>query len=99
MTDPIHDRFGDLVRRAAPAERDPLFRLRVLERRERDLFRRRSLAMLGLLIEVIAAAAALLALRPVRLDAAGIALFAGVLAATALLYAPVLLRQLRLSRL
>ncbi len=99
MTDPIQDRFASLVRRAAPAERDPLFRLRVLERREKERFRQRSLAMLGLFVALIAAAVAILALRPVKLDAAGLVLFGGFLASTALLYAPALLRQLRLSRL
>ncbi len=99
MTDPIDDRFTCILRRVAPAERDPVFRLRVLERRERDQFRRRSLAMLGLFVAMIAAAGALLAWRPVRLDAAGPALFGAFLLATGLLFAPALLRQLRLSRL
>ena len=38
MTDKVDQRFQDLLRRAGPAERDPAFRLRVLEQRERERF-------------------------------------------------------------
>lgn len=40
------ERFGRLLREDAPAERDALFRISVLERRERMRFRQRSLVMI-----------------------------------------------------
>jgi hypothetical protein len=47
MTQDIDDRLGRLLRQGAPPERDPLFRIRLLERRERRRFRQRSLLLLG----------------------------------------------------
>jgi hypothetical protein len=99
MTDPVDDRFADLVRRAAPAGRDPLFRLQVLERREQDRFRRSCLTLLGLLVSVIAAAAVILSLGPPRFDWAAIVLLGVVAAPLGFLYAPALLQRLQLSRL
>ena len=51
------DRIGELLRADAPPARDPMFRLSVLERREREWFRQRSLVLLcgALALAVIAA--------------------------------------------
>jgi hypothetical protein len=45
MTQDIDERLGQLLREDAPPERDPLFRIRLLERREQRRFRQRSLTL------------------------------------------------------
>ena len=56
-TDP---RIADLLRAEAPAPRDPLFRVRVLERREERRYRRRLYTMLvGILVIFILSASAI----------------------------------------
>ena len=47
MTDPLDKAMAELVRKDAPAERDPLFRVQVLERLERARYRRRLYAALA----------------------------------------------------
>jgi hypothetical protein len=42
MTPDLDERLGNLLREGAPPGRDPLFRIRVLERREREQYRLRS---------------------------------------------------------
>jgi len=64
MTDQLESRFAEMVRCAAPTERDPLFRLQVLERRETERFRQRSSLTLAAACLVLVVAAAALALRP-----------------------------------
>lgn len=59
MTEELDSGIALLLRAGAPAERDPLFRIRVLERRERERHRRRSRALLAgatlvVLIHVVA---------------------------------------------
>lgn len=47
MTPDENEHIANLLRAAAPPVRDPMFRLRVLERRERQHFQRRSLLLLA----------------------------------------------------
>jgi hypothetical protein len=47
MSEDRDQRIVDLLREYAPPARDPLFRLKVLERRERRQFQRRSFTMLA----------------------------------------------------
>jgi len=47
MTQDIDERLGKLLRADAPPERDALFRIALLERRERKRFRHRSLTLLA----------------------------------------------------
>jgi hypothetical protein len=49
--------FADLLRKDAPAERDPVFRVEVLCRVERAKYRRRLVAVLALALVVAAVAA------------------------------------------
>jgi hypothetical protein len=63
MTQEVDEKLGTLLRAGAPPERDPLFRIRVLERRESDRFRQRSRGLIAgavgaVLIHVIALALA-----------------------------------------
>ena len=47
MTQDLDDKIGQLLREDAPAERDALFRISVLERREQRHYRRKSLILLA----------------------------------------------------
>ena len=57
MSEDRDQRIADLLRENAPPARDPVFRIKVLERRERGQFRRRSFTMLtgGLSIILVSA--------------------------------------------
>lgn len=78
----------------APPPRDPAFRLRVLERRERQQFRRRALLFLAVLA-VVAATTALAITAGGRAYQAGAGLlFALLLVTAALVHLPVLGRLL-----
>jgi hypothetical protein len=51
MSEDRDDRIAQFLRKQAPAARDPVFRLKVLERREQRQFQRRMFTMLaGLLV-------------------------------------------------
>jgi hypothetical protein len=56
MSEHLDERIGELLRRDALPERDPAFRISVLERRERKRFLRQSamLAAFGLVLALIA---------------------------------------------
>ena len=91
MTQDIDERLGRLLRADAPPERDPLFRIRLLERREQRRFRQRSLTLLvgAAVLTVIPAitlalvdnpiAAGVIAAFVVALIGAGLASFRGLL--------------------
>src|SRR5262245_7495535 len=53
MSERQDDRIMELLQRAAPPARDPVFRLRVLERREQRQFQRRLYIMLAGVISII----------------------------------------------
>jgi hypothetical protein len=55
MDEEIDKRISQLLSRRAPAERDPLFRIQVLERRERQRFRRSILQLLGAFLAIVVA--------------------------------------------
>jgi hypothetical protein len=97
MKTDIDERIATLLNADAPPERDPVFRVKLLERRERQRFHRRSLAVAG-----AALASTVIALggysASIRVEeAASIALLCTSVAAL-LVYAPVVLRFLRGSR-
>ena len=98
MNHRVDEQFAELVHRAAPAARDPMFRLKVLERREHERFRRQSLLLVTLALAVAGVAAAGLSLGPATFDALGVVLFGIVVSAVGFVYAPLLLRRLRLFR-
>ena len=50
MTDEVDETLGRLLREGAPPERDPLFRISVLERRERQRFQRRTHKLLAITV-------------------------------------------------
>lgn len=86
--------FQDLVRRAAPADRDPGFRMKVLERRETDHFRRRSWVLVGVAATAVLGAALVAILRPASLDVAAVVFFGIVVSALGFFLAPFALQRL-----
>ena len=64
MTDPLDKAIVELLRKDSPAERDPLFRVHVLERLERARYRRR-------LYPLIASAVVLAVVAVIGADAGG----------------------------
>jgi hypothetical protein len=89
------DRIAELLRADAPAAHDPLFRISVLERRERNRFRR-----LALMLGVIALALSVIA--AIGVSAGGdtavtavVLVIAVILAAAYTLYRPAVTRLLQ----
>ncbi len=91
------DRIGELLRGDAPPAHDPMFRLSVMERRERNRFRSRSLQMLGVGLAVILVSLIGIAVGAKVFDVAGLVVIAS-LAAGYLLYSPQLEQILRRFR-
>ena len=61
MSNQLDERLGQLLRQGAPPERDPMFRIALLERRERQRYQRRQwtvlagAALLGVLFVILVA--------------------------------------------
>ncbi len=64
MTDDVDSKLSALLLSGAPPARDPLFRIRVIERRERERYRQRSRALLAGAAFVVLAHGVALALAP-----------------------------------
>jgi hypothetical protein len=94
MTSDDDKQLGQVLQTLAPATRDPLFRINVLERRERQQFRRRVAVLLA--SGAIAVAAYVLAATVATTNdaARGIALAVAAVAAAAM-YVPALLSAIR----
>lgn len=94
MSEREEEVFQDLVRRASPAPRDPSFRMKVLERRETEHFKRRSWVLLALGVAAVLGAALVAILRPASIDVAAVAVFGIGVSAAGFFFAPALLRRL-----
>ncbi len=92
-------RIAALLQEDAPPARDPVFRIGVMERRERDRFRRRSLILLAasLLIALVGAIAVAMGGRTAQ--TAMVLLVSAGLAAVYYFYAPLLQRLLQRFRI
>lgn len=85
----------ELLRRNAPAARDPQFRLRVHERRERALFRRRAVIASAFALAVLTLAAiGTGVLGPGASDSARVLLFGVLLALAIDAFGPRIVRKL-----
>lgn len=84
MTDDLDERLGRLLREDAPPERDPMFRIHVLERREQRRFRQRSLTLVAGAVALGLFPAIFLALAANPLTAALVGVFSLALIAAAL---------------
>ena len=94
MSEREEAKFHDLVRRAAPAQRDASFRMKVLERRETAQFRRKSWALAAVAVAAVAGAALWAILRPASIDIAAVIFFGIGVSALGFFLAPVALRRL-----
>lgn len=81
MTADVDAAIANLLRDDAPRERDPLFRVAVLERLEHARFRRRRRALLALALTFAAIASFGLLARGEARDAAGVLLVGAALTA------------------
>jgi hypothetical protein len=94
----MHDeerRLARFLRQNEPPERDPLFRVKVLERRERQWFRRRVATMLAALLAAGAIWAALAVFGGVTHEAARIVSIGVVACLGGTLYVPALFNLFR----
>ena len=98
MTDRADEKIAELLRSDAPAERDGVFRLRVMERREQKRFRNWSLLVLaaGLALGVVSLIG--LSLGGQALDAASVIVVVGLAAAAYYFYMPQVSQMLRRFR-
>jgi peptidoglycan/LPS O-acetylase OafA/YrhL len=88
MTDPLDKAMVELLRKDAPAARDPLFRVQVLERLERSRYRRRLYALLlsAVVLAVLAVIGA--AAGGSAREATGVLLFGAAVTAVYFVVAP-----------
>jgi uncharacterized membrane protein len=82
--------FAALLRKDAPAERDPVFRVEVLCRLERAKYRRRLVALLALALVVAAVAAVGVATGGAAREATGVLLIGVALTAAYFIVTPAL---------
>lgn len=98
MIDDLDERLGGWLRADAPPERDPLFRVALIERRERQRFRRRSRALLSAAAASAVLPAVAFTVAPDPFAAGLIAALCMALIAAALLSARGVVRVMRLLR-
>jgi hypothetical protein len=95
MSTDIDARIAALLRHDAPARQDPMFRLRVLKRREQQRFQRRA-ALLGLAALALVAACGIgYGARAALMERLGVVLLCGALIASSLWHAPVVAYLIR----
>ena len=95
MTYKQDEPFAILLRQQAPAARDLVFRLKVLERRERREVRRRALLLLGAALAVAVISLIGVSMGGKTYETARVALFAVATAISGVTYMPALARLLR----
>ena len=101
MAQDMDERLANLLLGDAPAERDPMFRLGVLARRERQRFRRRSAWLFAAALGCVVFFLTVAATHAASLQAAAALMVSCVLAVSYSLYAPAvaqIVRSLRSSR-
>jgi len=89
------DRIGELLRADAPAAHDPLFRISVLERRERNRFRQHALMLGGIALALSVIAAIGIGAGGDTAVTAVVLVIAVILAAAYTLYRPAVTRLLQ----
>ena len=91
----IDERITTVLQHDAPAARDPRFRLQVLERRERQRFRRRGVHALTFGAAVVVVSVLTVSAGDMAYTAGGVLLFALVLITAAVAYLPEFGRLIR----
>jgi hypothetical protein len=95
MSEGKDDRIGELLRATAPPQRDPVFRLKVLERREHRQFQRRLLTMFVGTLVIILVSASALSSGGRAVEPTGALVVGAALASTYLAFRPRVLRILK----
>ena len=90
-----YERLAGLLLGDAPPVRDPMFRLRVLARRERQRFRRRSVMLFAAGLACVVFFCTVAATHAGTLQAAGALVFSVILAGSYRLYAPAVTQVFR----
>jgi len=98
MTADLDQRIAQLLNANAPPERDPLFRIQLLARRERQRFRRRALLILCAMLTLVVVMSSAYRSSASLAETASIVLLGLSLAGLAI-YFPVVAQVLRRSRL
>ena len=88
MSEDLDDALAERLTAAAPAERDPMFRIAVLQRREEDRFRTRNLMLAAGAVALAVAGAISLYLRPDLIGEVAIALIVLAAGAAAWIFSP-----------
>lgn len=91
------DRLTRLLLRGAPPERDPLFRIKVLERRERRRFRRSVLLLIAGVLVIMVALAVGIRIRGETYDVARILLLGAAAVVAIAVYVPLFVRLWRIT--
>jgi hypothetical protein len=97
MDDEKDERISQLLLRNAPPDRDPLFRVKVLERRERQRFQRSVRLLLGAVLAIVVALAVGVRMGGGTYEVARIGLFAIAFGMAVTVYVPLFVRLLRAS--
>ena len=95
MTQDKDQRIADLLRADAPPARDPLFRLKVLERREHRQFRQRSFTMFAGVLVIILVSTISISFERGSMETAGVLAIGTALASSYLAFRGRLLQILR----
>jgi hypothetical protein len=95
MTEDKDQRIADLLRAVAPPARDPLFRIKVLERREHRQFQRRLFAMIVGVVVIILVATISISFGRGSMETAGVLAVGTALACSYLAFRGRVLRILR----
>jgi hypothetical protein len=97
MHDEKDERLTQLLLRNAPPSRDPLFRVKVLERRERRRFRRNVVQLVGSVAMLAMILAVSVGLTGETYEAARIAVLGAAAAVAVCVYVPLFVRLWRAS--
>ena len=88
MSEDLDQKLAERLTAAAAAERDPMFRIAVLQRREEDRFRTRNLMLAAGAVALAVAGAISLYLRPDLIGEVAIALIVLAAGAAAWIFSP-----------
>jgi hypothetical protein len=94
MSDELDERIAALLNEGAPPKSDPVFRIKVLERRERQRFQRKSISLAAFVAALLASIGAARGVGANLAEVAAVVLLCVSLGAL-VVYAPVVTRILR----
>jgi hypothetical protein len=98
MSTEIDARIAELLRHDAPARQDPMFRLRVLKRREQQRFRRKAVWLALAALVVVAAVAIGYGAYAALMERLGVVLLCATIIGSGMWHAPVVAHFVRRLR-